>query len=244
MLEDVCSDLEYDQVVEKYQINILGENVVYIKRSTPSKTLLIAMATLKNNGVYAGLLSYYRHFPGDVICVTDPTNSYYLREDGGSHMKEVIAKAIEGYAPENVVFFGASMSGYAAIDMALHFNANAITNNPQLNFDVSRPHAWNELRGIFDAIPSKHNIDDLPYQLRDSVICAFIGEHPMDIANRDTLLSMCGKIKGVGLILANIFDKEHKYYIEGIKGFTVMVDAILTQRAMTGRIQAKYMTPA
>ena len=66
----------------------------------------------------------------------------------------------------------------------------------------------------------------------------------MDIANRDTLLSMCGKIKGVGLILANIFDKEHKYYIEGIKGFTVMVDAILTQRAMTGRIQAKYMTPA
>ncbi|MFJ2445149.1 hypothetical protein [Pseudomonas sp. NPDC087626] len=244
MLEDVCNDLDYDQVVEKHQINILGENIIYIKRSKPSKTLLITMATLKNNGVYGGLLSYYRHFPGDIVCVTDPTNSYYLREDGGSHMKAVLAKAMEGYAPENVVFFGASMAGYAAIDLALHFNANAVTNNPQLNFDVSRPHAWNELRGFFDAIPNKHNIDNLPYQSRASVICAFIGQHPMDIANRDTLLSMCGKIQGIGLILANLYDTEHKYYYEGLKGLNIMVDAVLTQRAMTGRIHTKFPNPA
>lgn len=240
MLEDVCMTLEYDEIVEKYKTNVLGEGVVYITRNTDCKRLLISVATLMNNGVFAGVTSYYRYFPGDVLCIVDPANSYYLRNDAGVRVKSVIAKVLERYAPEDVVFCGASMAGFASIDLALHFNANAVVNNPQVNLKISTETAWDGLRAYLNRIPAKYNIDDIQYTSRETVIGAVIGQHPMDTANRDVLFSICGKIQGVGLIFGNSFDTDHKYYYQGINGFLGMVDSVLNHRLLMSRIHAKY----
>lgn len=233
-------DVEYDELVKNHSCEINGENVVFIDRGNGKKRLLIGLATLMNQGIYAGVKSYLSNFSGDVLALVDPANTYYFREDRGVHVRQLIKEVIKDYKPEDVVFCGASMAGFAAIDLALYFNSNAVVNNPQINLERTYEHAWPKLKEVIDSISQRYNIDDIKFKSRHSVIGAIFGQHPMDIANRDALFRMCGDIKGIGLIFGNSFDFEHKYYYQGIKGFLKMVEMVYSHRELMAGIHAKF----
>lgn len=233
-------DVEYDKIVASHSRLINGEKVVYIDRGKGKNKLLIGLATLMNKGVYAGVKSYYRDYPGDVLCLVDPDNTYYLRNDRGMHIRSVIREIVKDYKPENVVFCGASMAGYAAIDLALFFNANAVVNNPQVSLDLTYDTAWPKLKEVIDQIEQKYNIDGFSFRSRSSVIGAVFGQHPMDIVNRDALFQLCAKTPGVGLIFGNSYDAEHKYYYQGINGFLKMVDMVFAHRDLMSGIHVKF----
>lgn len=233
-------DLEYEKVVAEHTKIIHGEEVVYIDRGKGKNKLLVGLATLMNKGVYAGVKSYYKDYPGDVLCLVDPDNTYYLRRDRGLHIRSVVSEIVKDYKPENVVFCGASMAGFAAIDLALFFDANAVVNNPQVNLDATYETAWPKLREVIDQIEQKYNIDDLSFRSRSSVIGAAFGQHPMDLVNRDALFKLCGRTPGVGLIFGNSHDVEHKYYYQGINGFLKMVDMVFSHRELMMGIHSKF----
>lgn len=233
-------DVEYDEIVASHSKLINGEKVVYIDRGKGKNKLLIGLATLMNKGVYAGVKSYYRDYPGDVLCLVDPDNTYYLRNDRGMHVRSVIREVVKDYKPENVVFCGASMAGFAAIDLALFFNANAVVNNPQVSLELTYETAWPKLKDVIDEIEQKYNIDDFSFKSRNSVIGGVFGQHPMDIVNRDALFKLCSKTPGVGLIFGNAFDFEHKYYYQGLNGFLKMVDMVFAHRELMSGIHVKF----
>lgn len=105
MSTELGVDVEYDEIVAGHTKLINGEKVVYIDRGKGKNKLLIGLATLMNKGVYAGVKSYSRDYPGDVLCLIDPDNSYYLRNDRGTHIRSVIREVVKEYRPENVVFW-------------------------------------------------------------------------------------------------------------------------------------------
>ena len=237
---DLEIDLEYKTVVEEYTRVIQGEKVVYIDRGKGKNKLLVGLATLMNKGVYAGVKSYYKDYPGDVLCLIDPDNTYYLRGDRGFHIRNVINEIVKDYKPENVVFCGASMAGFAAVDLALFFDANAVVNNPQINLDATYETAWPKLREVLDQLEQKYNLDEISFRSRSSVIGAVFGQHPMDLVNRDALFSLCSRAPGVGLIFGNSHDVEHKYYYQGINGFLKMVDMVFAHRELMNGINLKF----
>lgn len=240
MSTDLEVDVEYDEIVASHSREINGEKVVYIDRGRGKGKLLVGLATLMNKGVYAGVKSYYRDYPGDVLCLVDPNNTYYLRSDRGMHVRSVIKEVVKDYKPENVVFCGASMAGFAAIDLALFFNANAVVNNPQVSLERTYETAWPKLKDVIDEIEQKYNIDDFSFKSRNSVIGAVFGQHLMDIVNRDALFKLCSNTEGVGLIFGNSYDLEHKYYYQGINGFLKMVDMVFAHRELMNGIHAKF----
>ncbi len=232
---------KYNELVEKHGRTVNGEELVYIRRQeTASTRLLVSLATLMNKGKFSSLPTHAENFPGDVLFFADPNNSYYLREDGGFTFKSVVAEFMRDYDPKEVVFCGASMAGYASIDLALHFNANAVVNNPQINLDATKETCWGDLRDYIDNINSRHNIDDLTYKNRNTVIGALFGQHPMDVANMEAFVKICTKTPGLGVLFGHTHDKEHKYYYHGISTFMNMVNAVLSYRKFMDTINSKF----
>lgn len=209
---EIIEEYEYQDIVNEFKAISDDEEYLFIDRKKGKRNLLISLATLKNNGIYASAMAYYRHFDGDVIFLTDKENSYYFHKDNGVKIKKLVQTLIDGYDPKKIIFCGASMAGFSAIDMALYFNANAITNNPQINLDKTSELAWSELRNFINEIPLKYNIDDLPYRNTESVIAALFGQHPLDKENRKSFLDFSNRMPGIGIILGNSYDIEHKYF--------------------------------
>lgn len=229
---------EYDELVEKYQI--YENNELYIKIDRNSDTLLVSLATLQNKGKYSGLPTFFEHLSCDLLFFTDTDNTYYLRNDGGVQFKNQISKLLESYDPEKIIFFGASMAGYAAIDLAISFNANAIVNNPQINLDITMKTAWRGLKEIIEVIPIKRNIEEKNIKSSNSTICILFGNHPMDIANADIFFNMFVHTAGLSVISGRSFDSEHKYYFKGITAFKRMFDTVLMMRQFMGNIHKQF----
>jgi len=126
----------------------------------------------------------------DLLFITDPNNSWYLDDDFGETYQKVIKHFSSRYEEGSVCFFGSSMSGYGAIYHALQINANAIASNPQINLNISKDYAWDELRLHIEELGRRHvNLDEVAAKLwRDSAIYLIHGHDDIDTINADLFL--------------------------------------------------------
>lgn len=233
--------LHQDDLIERHGRVIGGHHVVHIRREAGgNKRLLVSLATHNNKGRFAGLEGLAKHFPGDLLCLVDPDNTYYLEADRGRRFKETVAEFLEPYARSEVFFFGASMAGYAAIDMALTFEANAVVNNPQLNLDRTVRSCWEELRRNILKIPHRRNLEETPPPASPTVIGALMGRHPIDRENMDALFDLARRVEGLGLIFGHVSDQQHKYYYSGMTPFLKMVEAVAAHRRLMDGVRAAF----
>ncbi|MDF7801154.1 YqiA/YcfP family alpha/beta fold hydrolase [Pontiellaceae bacterium B1224] len=231
----------YEQILNTYRQVLNDEELVFVKRDVPSDRLLVSLATHNNHGKYASLVTYFNQFDGDVLFLADRKNSYYLENDRGRRYKTIVAKFVKNYSSEKIVFTGASMAGYAALNMALFFNANAVVNNPQVNLDLTLENSWDELRNNIEKIGIRENIEENTYVTphRNSVIAALFGRHKLDIANMQPFFEIFTKIPGVGLLFGHCHDQQHGYYYPNVEEFFAMVDKVIEHRRFMTKVNQK-----
>lgn len=90
---------------------------------------MVCLSTHNDGTKYRPLPSAYRYIDADLLFVRDPDNSYYLQGDEGEAYLGLIRGVTAPYKPQDVVMFGSSMAGYAALRWALAINANAVLSN-------------------------------------------------------------------------------------------------------------------
>lgn len=173
--------------VATHETVVLGKKVLFVPSNAAEgpKKLLIVMSAHNQGTKYMALRSFLENQLCDLLFVSDPKNSWYLDEDYGETYQNVLKHFAKNYEPENVFLFGSSMSGYGAILHALKLNANAIASNPQVNLDISKDYAWDELKEHLDDLGGKHiNIDEhLNALWRDSAIYLIHGHDEIDVIN-------------------------------------------------------------
>jgi hypothetical protein len=224
----------YRAILARHE-RVLGEvPYVHLVRGAAkgAPRLLVTIATHNNGARYAALETVERGWQGDVLALRDPLNSYYLQEDAGAAFDAVVDAVCAGYAPANVVFFGASMAGYAALRWALRRDANAVVSNPQVNLDAAAVLGWGELRANILRIPKRVNLDELAHGERSCAIAWLHGRHPMDVDALRRFLEMWLVTPGMSLNLQQHPEETHRYLINDSKHFFALVEGVLAERAM------------
>ncbi|WP_030128437.1 hypothetical protein [Pseudomonas sp. QTF5] len=179
------------RIIKDNEQIVLGKKVLFIplNKGSNSEKLLIVMSAHNQGGKYMALRSFLENQICDLLFISDPKNSWYLDEDNGETFSRTINLFTEAYAPHATFLFGSSMSGYGAILHAFRLNANAIASNPQINLDITKDHAWPELKEHINDIGGNHtNLDEVAHsEWNDSAIYVIHGHDDMDIINVDLL---------------------------------------------------------
>lgn len=166
---------------------VLGKKVLFIPYSSDvePKKLLIVMSAHNQGEKYMALRSFIDSQICDLLFISDPRNSWYLDHDYGETYQNVLKHFSVSYESENIFLFGSSMSGYGAILHALKLNANAIASNPQVNLDISKDYAWEELKQHLNDLGGRHiNIDEVINKLwNDSAVYLIHGHDEIDVVN-------------------------------------------------------------
>lgn len=207
---------DLQSVVEQYAFEFEGKQCVYIpyKDSKRHPSLIIAMSTHNFGDRYYFIRGLAENQKTSLLFVTDPKNTYYFEDDNGASYERLFSTFVKKYGAAHVTFFGSSMSGYAALYYGFKLKANVIASNPQVNFDVSYEHAWNDLRVTLDKVKSAWiNLDELLYNaVFESVFYIIYGDFPMDIHNIEALQK---KFIGKGrMYYEKMQDKEHGFYLK------------------------------
>lgn len=207
--------MDLQAIVEQYSFEFEGKKCVYIpyKDSKRHPSLIVAMSTHNFGDRYYFIRGLIESQKASLLFVTDPDNTYYFEDDKGKGYERLFSIFIEKYGAPHVTFFGSSMSGYAAIYYGFKLKANVIASNPQINFDISYEHAWNDLRITLDRVKPFWVDIDVLFQgaCFDSVFYIVYGDFPMDIKNIDFFQK---KIIGKGRIYyEKMEDKDHGFYL-------------------------------
>ena len=192
--------------------------------------LIVTFATHNNGASYASVQAIHRRMKADILAFRDPSNSYYLYEDGGERFGALLRTLVAAYSPARVLFFGSSMAGYAALHWALRLGAGCVVSNPQVNLDATLPLAWPTLRANIERIPRRLNLDELPPGAPRAVLTVLHSRHPMDLENMCHLFALWLRTPGLALNLEQTDEAEHAYLIRGFAHFRRLVEATFTQR--------------
>lgn len=237
--------LDLTEVIKKHQITERGKKLLYVPlKGSASSQLLIVMSTHNQGSNYLAMRTFLEDQKYDLLFVTDPSNTWYLDGDYGETFGEIFKIYTEKYKPENVFFFGLSMSGYGAILHALRLNANAIAANPQISLDMTREHSWPELREHITDLAGRHiNIDEVADDLwQDSVVYIVHGHFEMDVLNVNLLSN--ARVSSKKLIVQTLDIDNHSFpfgrEIENI--YDVVTLATLYRNIVNvGHIEQKFL---
>lgn len=195
--------------------NGFAPSYLQVSRSSDEFRKLIVTFSAHNNGAtFAALQTLHRATSYDILCLRDPTNSYYLEKDGGERFDSIIRETLSHYDPARVTFFGSSMGGYAALKSAALFNGNCVINNPQLDLSISLQWAWPDLKLNIEKIPNRLKVQDIPLDDRKCAIVCVHGHHPMDIENIRILRDWTAGAPNVTVLLHPKPDCEHTMLID------------------------------
>ncbi|MFH5923332.1 hypothetical protein [Roseomonas xinghualingensis] len=229
----------YRAILARHERALDGVPYVHLVREGISgpRRLLVTIATHKNGERYAALETTERGWKGDVLALRDPLNSYYLQQDAGAAYDTVVDTVCAGYAPADVVFFGSSMAGYAALRWALRWDANAVVSNPQVNLDAAAALGWPELRANILRVPMRVNLDELAHGERSCSIAWLHGRHPMDVDALRRFMGIWLASPGMTLNLQHHPEAAHRYLINDGKHFFALLEGVLAERAMRERTE-------
>lgn len=228
----------YDDLVASYANETTDTPHLLVRRSpkVPHQRLIVVLSTHNEGARYAGLARTYSEADADLLFLRDPGNSYYLGQDGGAAYDALVAGIAGDYAPENLLFFGSSMAGYAALRFALALNANAIVSNPQISLSVSAGHAWPDLRRNIERIARPRDLDHDDFRGRECAITLLHSRHSMDVTNAKLFLNFYRRYPGLALLTVHADDRGHKYLIPDFETFMDLVGRTFEWRSLRGKI--------
>ncbi len=229
----ILPPLGYDDMLARHEQNRDGVPFLFVPRpDNAARRLIVTFATYNNGDRYAAAETVHRRLSADFLGLRDPTNSYYLEADGGARFQGVLAHVLARYDPARVLMFGSSMAGYAALRWALHFDANALVSNPQVNLDATLPLAWDQLRASIAAIPRRVNLDELALADRHCALTCLHSRHPMDLENMRRLFAAWLRLPGMSLALHQTDEDKHRYLFRDFGHFQAMVEQTFQSRAI------------
>lgn len=194
------------------------------------RRLIVTFATHNNGAKYASVQTIHRRMNADILGFRDPSNGYYLYDDGGERFGALLRSLVAGYKPARVLFFGSSMAGYAALHWALRLGASCVVSNPQVNLDATLPLAWPALRANIARIPKRLNLDELPPGPPRAVLTVLHSRHPMDLENMCHLFALWLRSPGLALNLEQTDEAQHAYLIRDFAHFRRLLETTFTQR--------------
>ena len=205
-------------------------NLLVPNAQNAERRLIVTFATHNNGARYASVHAIHRRMTADILAFRDPSNSYYLHEDGGVRFGAMLRALVAGYQPSRILFFGSSMAGYAALHWALQLGASCVVSNPQVNLDATAPLAWPTLRNNILRIPHRLNLDELPPGPPRAVLTVLHSRHPMDLENMCHLFALWLSRPGLALNLEQSDETEHAYLIRDFPHFRRLLEATFMQR--------------
>ena len=186
------------------------KKVLFLEKKD-SDSLIIIANTHNQKDRYLGMKLFSKNSLYNLLFITDPNNSYYLENDYGQSYKRLLHHFSKNFNPQNITFFGSSMSGYAALYHGVSMDFNVITVNPQLNFEVTYKNAFPDLKKSIENLQSSIALNEwLPDHIKNSVIYYIYGQHRLDVAN--TKLLNLQKSKQHTIFMQAVDCDKHEYF--------------------------------
>lgn len=207
--------LDLENIVQQNEKEFEGKKYVYLKKDQDiSKSLLVLMSTHNFRERYFLFKNFIENQKCDLLFVKDPSNTYYLENDNGASYQTLLKQFTDIYGAKNVTFFGASMSGYAAIYHGLDLGTNAIVNNPQIVFKESYEQSWPNLRLTLDKVRGWIDLDKKIKDKGEIESCFYMifGEHRLDTVNRDRIKSV--SVNTSRIMFEQVEDFAHGFYLD------------------------------
>lgn len=221
----------YDEVVAQHER--ATDDILHLhlpNQDNVAHQLIVTFATHNTGARYASLGAIRQRLPMDILAFRDPSNGYYLYQDGGARFGALLRELVQSYDPAKILFFGSSMGGYAALRWAIELGANCVVSNPQVNLDSAAKFAWGSLRANILRIPQRVNLDELPPGSRQTVLTVLHSRHIMDLDAMQRLFAFWLTAPGMALNLEQTEEATHAYLIRDFAHFRRLVEATLAQR--------------
>ena len=223
--------LSHDELVARHERATDG--ILHLHLRNPANTdgrLMITFATHNTGARYASLEAIHRWLPMDVLAFRDPSNGYYLYQDGGARFGALLRELVQGYDPAKILLFGSSMGGYTALRWAIELGASCVVSNPQVNLDSAATFAWPDLRTNILRIPQRVNLDELAPGPRQAALTVLHSRHPMDLDAMRRLFGFWLTAPGMVLNMEQVAEEGHSSLIRDFPHFRRLVETTLAQR--------------
>ncbi|OYW10490.1 MAG: hypothetical protein B7Z53_00930 [Rhodospirillales bacterium 12-71-4] len=227
----------HDELVARHER--ATDDILHLHLRNPANSdgrLIVTFATHNNGARYASLEAIHRRLPMDILAFRDPSNGYYLYQDGGARFGALLRALVQGYDPAKILLFGSSMGGYAALRWAIELGASCVVSNPQVNLDSAAAHAWADLRANILRIPHRVNLDELPPGPRQAVLTVLHSRHAMDLDAMRRLFGFWLTAPGMALNLEQAAEEAHAYLIRDFPHFRQLVETTLAQRKALAQV--------
>ena len=202
--------LDLKAIVDKCTFHKYNKTYCYIPCG--SEKLIILLSAHNQNNKYFLFRSFLENQKYDLLFITD-NNTWYLDDDKGSSYIKIFLEFIEIYGSNNIIVFGSSMGGYGAVLFASELNINCLVCNPQIDLNVSKDWAWEELSNDINKIVKSNKQVDIIKKLEvcenNSVYFLIYGNNPLDVINANLFLTMCKNEKR--MIVYQYDDDTHEF---------------------------------
>lgn len=212
-------------VIEKYLINILGQEVVYFPSVNP-KALLVCFSAMDVNNKFNRLSWFWDEEEkwGDgfsILFLSDREYKYYLGDDASPlfHTYEKIILHFlreSGVSMSRTFCVGSSMGGYAAILYAFKMGlGGSIVGVPQVSKSFARMHSYSNWAKCIERTQSCwHELTEILYRQDASLPKLYLeyGEYPADRFAAESLIKIWNDRGGI-IILNKGLKNEHVYFM-------------------------------
>lgn len=209
-----------DKATEYYQ----GQRIAYVNRG--SDRLIVSLQTFRNGMNFMAGNGLMSKTSSDLLFLTNPNNDYY----SDLIYFEILNKYIEKYKIRNVLFFGSSMAGYAALRYAYHFGANFFVNNPQADISLTLKFAWDALRREIEKFSYRGNVFDSATLHSECFGYYCHGQHDLDVANAKFFFEKLSVLNKSFVIRDVVANEQHTFLWKNFSDVVRIIEKIIDLR--------------
>lgn len=181
-----------------------------------SDELIVSFASHNHGNRYFQFNSLISQKRTNLLFLCDPQNTYYLDSNNGENYSQLLDKYIEKFPRNRITLYGHSMAGYAALYFGVMKNLNILCSMPQVDLNISKQYAWQDLKKTLNAI---HSNIDLPSfiseHIKESIIYLIYGNCDIDLANSNLLIEVL-KNKG-RFFIDKVETSEHAFLLHDVQ---------------------------
>ena len=209
---------------DDYAENYLGQRIAYVDRG--SERLIVSMQTFRNGLKFMAGNGLMNKSSYNLLFLTNPNNDYY----SDAVYFEILNKFLPKYEKKNILFFGSSMSGYAALRFSYHFGACFFVNNPQADMHLTLRFAWDGLRKEIEKFDYRGDVFDAFAFLSEPFGYYCHGQHPLDKENARFYFEKISKLDKSFVIRDVVSDDRHSFIWKDFSHVVKLMKNILDVR--------------
>lgn len=210
--------------LEDFAHDYLGERIAYVDRG--SDRLIVSLQTFRNGLEFMAGNGLMNKTSNDLLFLTNPGNDYY--SDGVYW--DILSKFLQKYQSRNILFFGSSMAGYAALRFSYHYGACFLVNNPQVDMNITMRFAWDGLRKEIEKFHYRGDVFDAGGPLSEVFGYYCHGRHSLDVQNAKVYFERLEGMEKSFVIRDVVSDERHTFLWRDFSGVVKLMEKILDLR--------------